>query len=141
MAPLSELTKKEGFKWGPKAQAAFELLKTKMTTAPILALPDFTKEFIIECDASGLGVGAILMKNGRPIAFFSKALGERNLSNSAYKKELMAVVLAIQHWRPYLLGRHFTVYSFYSLEKPQTTTAAADFYCGSKKLGSQVVGM
>lgn len=64
---------------------------------------------MIESDASGLRLGAILIQEGRPIAYFSKALGERNLAKSAYKNELMAIALAIQHWRPYLLGRKFTV--------------------------------
>ncbi|MCH79728.1 Ty3/gypsy retrotransposon protein, partial [Trifolium medium] len=107
--PLTELTKKEGFKWNEGAQLAFEVLKTKLTTAPVLALPDFSKSFVIECDASGIGLGAILMQDKKPIAYFSKALGVKNLTKSAYEKELMAVVLAIQHWRPYLLGRKFVV--------------------------------
>lgn len=107
--PLTELTKKDGFKWNEKAQAAFDTLKQRLTTAPVLALPDFSKEFVIECDASGTGIGAILMQDKKPVAYFSKALGIRNLSKSAYEKELMAVVLAIQHWRPYLLGRKFVV--------------------------------
>ena len=107
--PLTELTKKNNFIWGKQAQDAFEELKLKLTTSPVLALPDFSKGFVIECDAAGTGVGAILMQDKKPIAYFSKALGVRNLTKSAYEKELMAVVMAIQHWRPYLLGKKFTV--------------------------------
>jgi len=55
------------------------------------------------------GIGAILTQNGRPIAYFSKALDERSLAKSAYVKELMAVALAIQHWPSYLLGRRFRI--------------------------------
>ncbi|CAJ2651205.1 unnamed protein product [Trifolium pratense] len=107
--PFTELTKKDSFKWNEKAREAFEVLKQKLTTAPVLAFPDFSKSFVIECDASGTGLGAILMQDKKPVAYFSKALGVRNLAKSAYEKELMAVVLAIQHWRPYLLGRKFVV--------------------------------
>lgn len=107
--PLTDLTKKDAFLWGPEAQLAFDQLKDKLATAPVLALPDFTKEFLIVCDASGCGLGAILMQGKNPIAYYSKALGPRNLAKSAYEKELMAVALAIQHWRPYLLGRRFVV--------------------------------
>ncbi|KAI5401639.1 hypothetical protein KIW84_066204 [Lathyrus oleraceus] len=85
------------------------LNKGKLTTTPILALHEFSKNFVIECNASGGGVGAILMQDKRPITYFSKALGTRNLVKSTYQKELMAVVLDIQHWRPYLLGRKFVV--------------------------------
>ncbi|KAK2417448.1 hypothetical protein QL285_039746 [Trifolium repens] len=107
--PLTELTKKDAFLWNQEAQTAFDTLKGCLTTAPVLALPDFNKDFTIECDASGNGIGAILLQDKRPVAYFSKALGVRNLTKSAYEKELMAVVLAIQHWRPYLLGRRFMV--------------------------------
>ncbi|MCH90670.1 hypothetical protein A2U01_0011592, partial [Trifolium medium] len=107
--PLTELTKKDAFGWSVEAQTTFEELKTRLIEAPVLTLPDFDKEFIIECDASGSGLGAILMQGKNPIANFSKALGPRNLIKSACEKELMACVLAIQHWRPYLLGRRFVV--------------------------------
>jgi len=88
--PLTELTKKEGFKWGAKALAAFENLKRALTSAPVLTLPDFSQPFQIECDAFGRGIGAILMQNKRPISYFSKALSPTNLSKSVYEKELMA---------------------------------------------------
>jgi hypothetical protein len=107
--PLTELTKKDAFLWNDQTHRAFDRLKVCLTTTPVLALPDFSKEFTIECDASGIGIGAILMQDKRPVAYFSKALGVRNLAKSAYEKELMAVLLAVQHWRPYLLGRRFIV--------------------------------
>lgn len=109
--PLTDLTKKDGFLWGPTAQSASEELKKSMVSAPVLALPDFSQPFEIECEASGRGLGAVLMQSRKLIAYFSKALSDQNLNKSAYEKEIMALVLAIQHWRPYLLGRDFTVYS------------------------------
>lgn len=109
--PLTELTKRDGFIWGPAAESAFNELKRALVTAPVLSLPDFSRTFEIECDASGRGLGAVLMQSRQPIAYFSKALSDKNLTKSAYEKEIMALVLAIHHWRPYLLGRHFTVFS------------------------------
>lgn len=95
--PLTELTKKYGYSWGPEAQAAFDLLKHTMTTTPFLTLPDFSKPFEIECDAYGHGLGAVLMQSRKPIAYFSTTLPGKTLSKSAYEKELMALVLAVQH--------------------------------------------
>ena len=98
--PLTELTKKDGFGWNEKAQAAFEEPKRKITTAPMLQLPNFDEDFSLECDASETGIGAILMQNKKPVAYYNKVLSPRNLTKSAYERELMAVALAIQHWRP-----------------------------------------
>ncbi|XP_017425527.2 transposon Ty3-G Gag-Pol polyprotein [Vigna angularis] len=109
--PLTDLLKKGGFTWNEKAEEAWQTLKTVVTTAPVLSLPNFQQPFHIKCDASGKGVGAVLMQGKKPIAFFSKALSEGALSKSIYEKELMALVLAIQHWRPYLLGQRFIVHT------------------------------
>ncbi|KOM25332.1 hypothetical protein LR48_Vigan97s002200 [Vigna angularis] len=109
--PLTDLLKKGQFTWTEQAEEAMSRLKKAITTAPVLVLPDFDQPFHIECDASGRGVGAVLMQGKKPIAFFSKALSEGSLSKSIYEKELMALVLAIQHWRPYLLGQRFVVHT------------------------------
>jgi len=80
-----------------------------MVTALILALPNISKTFVVETDTSGLGIGVVLMQEGHPIAYFSKALSSRHQGLSTYEKELMAVVLVVEKWRCYLLGRHFII--------------------------------
>lgn len=74
-----------------------------------MTLPDYTKPFIIETDASGTGVGAILMQQGRPIAYYSKALTPKQQSLSTYEKELWAIVLATHKWHSYLHGHRFII--------------------------------
>jgi RNase H-like domain found in reverse transcriptase len=76
--PLSDLLKKDSFKWNPDAQQAFEQLKLAMITALVLSLPDFTKSFIIEIDASHHGIGAVLMQDKHHVAFISKKIDVKN---------------------------------------------------------------
>ena len=95
--PLAALFKSSGnLKWTTEADAAFKSLKVAMTEAPVLAMPDFSQEFIIETDASGNGIGAVLMQHGRPIAFISKALAVKHQSLSAYDKEMFAILFAVR---------------------------------------------
>lgn len=108
--PLTEPLKKGQFQWSSKAKEAMDRLKSLITTAPVLALPDFEQPFHVECDASGGGVGMVFMQGRKPIVFFSRALSEKSLNKSIYEKELMALVMAIQYWRLYLLGQKFVVH-------------------------------
>jgi hypothetical protein len=104
-SPLTQLLKRNAFKWDETADKAFNDLKQVMTTRSVLALPDFNKTFVVECDASGIGIGAVLMQDLRSIAFFSQAIRGKNLSRSTYEKETMALIAAAQKWHPYLLGQ------------------------------------
>jgi hypothetical protein len=107
--PLTALLKKNSFTWIPIAAQAFQTLNMSMCTTPVLALLDFTKTFVLECDASGKGVGAVLMQEGRPLAFTSKQLSKINLGKSIYEKEMLAILHAVSLWCPYLLGQRFQI--------------------------------
>jgi hypothetical protein len=93
--PLTALLKKNSFRWGEQANQAFVALKAAMVTPPVLALPDFSKIFVVECDASGNGLGAVLMQEERPLAYLSQSLKGKKLFLFTYEKEFMALVLAI----------------------------------------------
>jgi hypothetical protein len=96
-APLTVLLKKEGFAWGEEAAAAFDTLKAAVTTGPVLAMPDFTKTFVVECDASSHGFGTVLIQDGHPIAFFSRVVAPRHRDLAAYERELIGLVHAVRH--------------------------------------------
>jgi hypothetical protein len=101
--PLTALLKKGViFAWSSAAETAFQVLKQALISAPVLALPDFSLPFTVDTDACDIGIGAVLSQKGHPLAYVSRALGPRNQDLSVYEKEYLAILLAVQQWRPYL---------------------------------------
>jgi hypothetical protein len=96
--PLTQLLKKDAYRWNEEATSAFNQLKHAMTQPPVLALPYLTQQFIIETDASSRGMGAVLMQAGHPIAFISKSFGVKQQALSTYERELLAILLAVTKW-------------------------------------------
>jgi hypothetical protein len=95
--PLTTLLKKGAlYIWTPATETAFRVLQQALITAPVLALPDFKHQFVIDTDACDVGIGAVLSQQGHPIAYVSKALGPRNRGLSVYEKEYLAILLAVQ---------------------------------------------
>jgi len=108
--PLTALLKKGAlFLWTAVEDEAFRTLKEALMTAPVLALPDFKAQFVVETDASDTGIGAVLSQRGHPLAFVSRSLGPRNRGLSVYEKEYLAILLAIQQWRQYLQLGEFVI--------------------------------
>ena len=111
-SPLNELVKKNvAFTWGERREQAFALLKEKLTKAPVLALPGFSKTFELECDAPRVGVGVVLLQGGHPIAYFSEKLHGATLNYPTYDKELYALIRALQTWEYYLVSKEFVIHS------------------------------
>ncbi|WVZ88094.1 hypothetical protein U9M48_034647 [Paspalum notatum var. saurae] len=110
--PLFDLLKKGTlFIWTTAHTSSFEALKHALSQTPVLSLPDFTKPFCIEADASGVGIGAVLLQEGHPLAYISKPLGPKSLGLSTYEKEYLAILLAVQQWRHYLQHGEFIIFT------------------------------
>ena len=108
VAPLTSLLKMDAFRWDKDAKTFFEQLKTLMTSTPVLASPDFTKTFILECDASGIGLGVVLMQDKHPIAFKRRKFKPSEKTKSKYTKEMLEIMHALVKWK-YLFWKKFLV--------------------------------
>ncbi|GJR28702.1 putative reverse transcriptase domain-containing protein [Tanacetum coccineum] len=110
--PMTKLTqKKVKFEWGDKQETTFQLLKQKLCSAPILALPEGSEDFIVYCDASIKGLGAVLMQREKVIAYASRQLKIHEKNYTTHDLELGAVVFSLKLWRHYLYGTKCTVFT------------------------------
>jgi ribonuclease HI len=110
--PMTDLLKKDKkFLWSPQCQESFELLKKKLTTAPVLVPPDTSKPFQIFCDASLQGLGAVLMQERQVVSYASRQLRTHELNYPTHDLELAAVIHALKQWKHYLLGRKCEIFT------------------------------
>ena len=111
-APMTKLLRKGvPFDWNDKCEQSFQELKKRLTTAPVLALPEPGKAFIVYCDASRVGLGCVLMQDGRAIAYASRQLKPHEQNYPNHDLELVAVVFALKMWRHYLYGNRCELYT------------------------------
>lgn len=113
-SPLHKLLKKDAkFEWAEDQENAFQKLKSRLTTQPILQYPDFAREFILTTDASIEGLGAVLSQGevGKdlPIAYASRSLSKAESNYSTSEKELLAIIWGVKYFRPYLYGSKFKI--------------------------------
>src|SRR5688572_23431403 len=111
-SPLTKLTqKKEKFQWSLDCEKSFQELKDRLTKAPVLTLPEGTDGFVVYCDASRVGLGCVLMQNGKVIAYASRQLKVHEKNYPTHDLELAAVVYALKIWRHYLYGVHVDIFT------------------------------
>lgn len=110
--PLTDLLKKGTvFRWTELEEGAFRALQQALVTAPVLALPNFSKTFELETDASDLGIGVVLTQEKHPLGFLSRSLGPCNRLLSTHEKEGLAILMAMDHWRTYLQNDEFIIHT------------------------------
>ena len=110
--PLTSLTRKETkYNWGEAQESAFQLLKQKLCSAPILSLPEGIEDFVVYCDASKQGLGCVLMQREKVIAYASRQLKEHEKNYTTHDLELGAVIFALKIWRHYLYGTKCTIFT------------------------------
>jgi len=103
--PLTKLTQKGApFVWSDECEKSFQKFKTVLTTAPVLVLPSASGSYTVYCDASRVGIGCVLMQEGRVIAYASRQLKPHEKNYHVHDLELAAIVHALKIWRHYLYG-------------------------------------
>jgi hypothetical protein len=108
---MTELLEKDKqFKWTPACESSFQELKKRLTTAPVLVMPDMEKPLSVYCDASGQGLGCVLMQDGHVVAYASRLLRKHEVNYPTHDFELAAVVHALKIWRHYLMGKRCELY-------------------------------
>ncbi|KAL6551894.1 Pyruvate dehydrogenase complex component E2 1 [Orobanche gracilis] len=111
MAPLTDCMKGKSFSWTSELDAAFTIIKEKLTSVPILILPDFSMHLELHCDASKVSNGVVISQDGRPVAFFSEKLMGPRSRYCAYDMEFYAVSRAVRYWWNYLFRREFVLFT------------------------------
>jgi hypothetical protein len=113
-APLNDLMKKGvPFYWDAAQEHSFNILINKLIHAPLLQLPNFGKTLELECDASRIGIAAVLLQEGKPIAYFSEKLSGPSLNYLTYDKKLYALIRVLETWQHYLWPKEFVIHSNY----------------------------
>ena len=113
-APMTKLTRKEvKFEWNDSCERAFQELKRRLTSAPILVVPERGQEYSVYCDASKDGLECVLMQSGRVVAYGSRQLKNHEQNYPTHDMELAAIVFTLKIWRHYLYGEEFEVYSYH----------------------------
>jgi ribonuclease HI len=97
--------------WSDKCEASFQELKTRLTTTPVLTLPDASKDFVVYCDASRQGLGCVLMQGVKVVAYASRQLREHEENYPTHDLELAAVIHSLKIWRHYLMGNKCDIYT------------------------------
>jgi hypothetical protein len=110
--PMTELLEKgKTFEWMPRREASFQELKKRLTTTPVLTMPDMKRPFSIYCDASGQGLGCVLMQDGHVVAYASRQLRKHKEKYPTHDLELATIVHALKIWRHYIIRKRCEVYS------------------------------
>jgi len=107
---MTELLKGKSFEWSAQAHLAYAEIKKRLTSAPVLELPNFSKIFEVECDTFKVQIRAVLSQEKRPLAYFSERLNGAKRKYSTYDKEFYAIVWALEHWRLPCGGRIHTTF-------------------------------